>query len=130
MSRPILVVDDNEMNLKLAQAILVKAGYQVTAATSGGTALDLARRHVPALVLLDMRLPDIDGLEVLRRLREFPEMQGVPIVAMTAQAMPDEVERLRAAGCDGYIQKPISIESFRTEVRRHMNVTSGQEQHR
>ncbi len=130
MSRPILLVDDNAMNLKLAQTILVKAGYQVTAAASGEAALDLARRHAPGLVLLDIRLPDIDGLEVLRRLREFPEMQGVPIVAMTAQALPDEVERFMAAGCDGYIQKPISIESFRAEVRRHWNLTSGQRQER
>ena len=130
MSRPILLVDDNEMNLKLAQTILVKAGYQVTTAASGEAALDLARRHVPALVLLDIRLPGIDGLEVLRRLREFPEMRGVPIVAMTAQALPDEVERFVAAGCDGYIQKPISIESFRAEVRRHLKLTSGEEQRR
>jgi two-component system, cell cycle response regulator DivK len=130
MSRPILLVDDNEMNLKLAQTILAKAGYQVTVAASGQAALDLASRQTPALVLLDIRLPDIDGLEVLRRLREFSEMRGVPIVAMTAQALPDEVERFMAAGCDGYIQKPISIESFRAEVRRHMDRTSEQEQHR
>ena len=130
MSRPILLVDDNEMNLKLAQTILVKAGYQVTAAASGAAALDLARRHAPALVLLDIRLPDIDGLEVLRRLREVPEMQGVPIVAMTAQALPDEVDRFMAAGCDGYIQKPISVDAFRAEVRRHLDLTSGQEPHR
>jgi CheY-like chemotaxis protein len=130
MSRPILLVDDNEMNLKLAQTILVKAGYQVTAVASGQAALDLARRQTPALVLLDIRLPDIDGLEVLRRLREFSEMRGVPIVAMTAQVLPDEVERFMAAGCDGYIQKPISIEAFRAEVRRHMDLTSEQEQPR
>ena len=129
MSRPILVVDDNEMNLKLAQTILVKAGYQVTTAASGEAALESARHEVPALVLLDIRLPGIDGLEVLRRLREFPEMRGVPIVAMTAQALPDEVARFVAAGCDGYIQKPISIVSFRAEVRRHLNPASGQEQH-
>ncbi len=124
MSYSILVVDDNEMNLKLAQQILVASGYEVRAAARGEQAIEMASTRRPDLILLDIRLPDIDGLEVLRRLRGFPEIKNVPIVAMTAQAMPDEVERFVAAGCDGYIQKPISLQAFRAEVQRHLTTAA------
>lgn len=125
MSYSILVVDDNELNLKLAQQILVASGYEVRAAARGEQAIEMASTRRPDLILLDIRLPDIDGLEVLRRLRSFPEIKNVPIVAMTAQAMPDEVERFVAAGCDGYIQKPISLQAFRAEVQRHLTPAAG-----
>jgi len=125
MSHSILVVDDNELNLKLAQQILTVDGYQVTAAARGQQAIEMACTHRPDLILLDIRLPDIDGLEVLRRLRSLPETKDVLIVAMTAQAMPDEIDRFVAAGCDGYIQKPISIQSFRAEVQRQLSTVPG-----
>jgi len=125
MSHSILVVDDNELNLKLAQQILTVDGYQVTAAVRGQQAIEMACTHQPDLILLDIRLPDIDGLEVLRRLRSLPETKDVLIVAMTAQAMPDEIDRFVAAGCDGYIQKPISIQSFRAEVQRQLSSVAG-----
>jgi len=128
MSHSILLVDDNEMNLKLAQDILVASGYEVRAAALGEQAIEMATARRPDLSLLDIRLPDIDGLEVLRRLRSFPEIKDVPIVAMTAQAMPDEVERFVAAGCDGYIQKPISLQTFRAEVKRHLIAATGEPQ--
>jgi two-component system cell cycle response regulator DivK len=116
MSAPILVVDDNEINLKLAQKVLTSSGYEVVVATRGEEAVEVARAVRPALVLLDIQLPDIDGLEVLRRLRSFPETKDLPIVAMTAQAMTGDRERFLAAGCDGYIQKPISLAILRAEV--------------
>jgi CheY-like chemotaxis protein len=125
MSHSILLVDDNEVNLKLAQEILVASGYEVRTAVRGEQAIEMASARRPDLILLDIRLPDIDGLEVLRRLRALPEIKDVPIVAMTAQAMPDEVERFVAAGCDGYIQKPISLQTFRAEVRRHLTAAAG-----
>jgi CheY-like chemotaxis protein len=125
MSHSILVVDDNELNLKLAQQILTVDGYRVTAAARGQQAIEMACTHRPDLILLDIRLPDIDGLEVLRRLRSLPETKDVLIVAMTAQAMPDEIDRFVAAGCDGYIQKPISIQSFRAEVQRQLSTVAG-----
>ncbi len=120
MGHSVLVVDDNELNLKLAQTILARSGYDVMAAARGEEAIAMACAHRPDLILLDIRLPDIDGLEVLRRLRELPETKDVPVVAMTAQAMPEEVDSFMAAGCDGYIQKPISLQSFRAEVQRHL----------
>ena len=125
MSHSILVVDDNELNLKLAQQILTVDGYQVTAAARGQQAIEMACSDRPDLILLDIRLPDIDGLEVLRRLRSLPETKDILIVAMTAQAMPDEIDRFVAAGCDGYIQKPISIQSFRAEVQRQLSSVAG-----
>lgn len=126
MSYSILLVDDNELNLKLAQEILVASGYEVRAAVRGEQAIQMATARRPDLILLDIRLPDIDGLEVLRRLRSFPEIKNVPVVAMTAQAMPGDVERFVAAGCDGYIQKPISLQAFRAEVQRHLTTTAGE----
>jgi two-component system, cell cycle response regulator DivK len=124
MSHSILVIDDNELNLKLAEKILTLSGYNVLVAISGEQGVDVARAHRPDLILLDIRLPDIDGLEVLRRLRSLPETRGIPVVAMTAQAMPAEVDRFAAAGFDGYVQKPISIASFRAEVQRHLSAAT------
>jgi len=126
MSRSILIVDDNELNLKLAQKVLTIDGYEVRAAVRGEQAIEMACTHRPDLILLDIRLPDIDGLEVLRRLRSLPETNDIPVVAMTAQAMPDEVERFVAAGCVGYIQKPISLQTFRAEVQRHLAAADGE----
>lgn len=125
MAHTILVIDDNELNRRLAEKILTISGYEVKAAVSGEQGLEMARVHRPDLILLDIRLPDIDGLEVLRRLRDAPETQKVPIIAMTAHAMPDEAVHFVAAGCDGYIQKPISVQAFREEVQRHLSTPAG-----
>ncbi len=120
MSGCILIVDDNELNLKLAREILTARGYEVAVVLRGEQAVEVARERHPALVLLDIQLLDIDGLEVLRRLRSLPETRDLPIVAMTAQAMTGDRERFLAAGCDGYIQKPISLRTFTTEVERYL----------
>jgi two-component system, cell cycle response regulator DivK len=122
MSHTILVVDDNEVNLKLAREILITRGYQVVSARRGEQAIEMAQLHRLDLMLLDMQLPDIDGLEVLRRLRSQPETQSLPIVAMTAQAMAGAREHFLAAGCDGYIAKPLFVQPFLAEVQRHLTV--------
>ena len=92
----------------------------MTVAVLGKQAVEMARTGRPSLILLDMRLPDIDGLEVLRRLRSMPETRDLPIVAMTAQGMAGDRERFLAAGCNGYIEKPISLQVFRAELERHL----------
>ena len=120
MNATILVVDDNEVNLKLAHEILAARDYDIISAVRGDQAVDIASARRPALILLDMRLPDIDGLEVLRRLRSLPETKDIPVVAMTAQAMAGDRERFLAAGCDGYISKPISLRTLYAEVERHL----------
>ncbi len=119
MSRTVLVVDDNVVNLKLAREILTACGYDVIEAATGAEAISRAQEHHPGLVLLDMALPDIDGLEVLARLRSLPSTKDLPIVAMTAQAMVGDRERFLAAGCDGYIGKPISVRTLALEVERY-----------
>ncbi len=125
MTRSILVVDDNELNLKLAREVLTALGYEVTVAVRGEQAVEVARTHRVALVLLDMQLPDIDGLEVLKRLRSLPETKDLPVVAMTALAMAGDRERFLAAGCNGYIQKPISMRTFPAEVKRYLAAGHG-----
>jgi two-component system, cell cycle response regulator DivK len=125
MTQSILVIDDNELNRKLAEKILTLSGYEVRAAVSGEQGLEMARVSRPDLILLDIQLPDIDGLEVLRRLRDVPETKLVPIIAMTAHAMPDDAVHFVSAGCDGYIQKPISVRAFRDEVQRHLTAPAG-----
>jgi two-component system, cell cycle response regulator DivK len=120
MTVVILVVDDNAANLKLAREILTARGYEVISADRGAQAVEMARTRRPALVLLDMRLPDVDGLEVLKRLRSLAETKDLPVVAMTAQAMTGDRERFLAAGCDGYVSKPISLRILYAEVERHL----------
>jgi len=116
----ILVVDDHELNLKLAREILTARGYEVVVAARGEEAVKVARDRRFALVLLDMQLPDMDGLEVLGRLRNLPETKHLTIVALTAQAMAGDRERFLAAGCDGYIQKPISLRTFSQQVEQYL----------
>jgi len=112
----VLVVDDNERNAKLACAVLEASGIATVAAASGREALALAAGRQLDLVLLDVRLPDIDGPEVAWRLRADPRTAGLPIVALTSLD-PDEAAGLLELGFDGYLEKPIDVRSFPSEVR-------------
>jgi two-component system cell cycle response regulator DivK len=112
----VLVVDDNERNLKLACAVLEAAGITTVGAGSGAEALELAVERRFDLVLLDIRLPDIDGPEVLRRLRVDPGAATTPVVAMTSLG-PDEAGALLELGFDGYLEKPIDVRTFPADVR-------------
>lgn len=103
----ILIVDDNPANLKLARVVLAGAGYEVHTAADGEEALGMLESLTPALVLMDLQLPGIDGLELARRLRADPARHTIPIVALTAYAMLGDEAQAVAAGCDGYITKPI-----------------------
>jgi CheY-like chemotaxis protein len=107
MARKILVVDDNPVNLKLARVTLGVEGYEVGTAADGLQAIDMVPVFQPDLILMDIQLPGIDGLEVTRRLRADPATAHIPIIALTAYAMKGDEERVVAAGCDGYIAKPI-----------------------
>ena len=107
--RQVLVVEDHELHAKLLRDILNFYGYATLRAASGGAALDMARQQRPHLVLLDMRLPDIEGTEVAGRLKADPATRMLPIIAVTAFAMPGDRERCLDNGCDDYIAKPISI---------------------
>jgi two-component system cell cycle response regulator DivK len=115
----ILLVEDNEKNMKLFRDVLRAAGYETLEATTGGQALKLAVEHDPDLVLLDVGLPDIDGVAVLGRLRTEDRTASIPVLALTAQAMTGDRERFLAAGFDGYVSKPVNIVALVETVRRH-----------
>ena len=116
----ILVIEDNEQNLYLITFILEKNGYKVFQARDGKEGIELACRVNPSLILLDIQLPVIDGYAVARELRSKPGLADIPIVAVTSYAMVGDRERILAAGCSGYIEKPINPETFLTEVERYL----------
>jgi two-component system cell cycle response regulator DivK len=115
----ILVVEDNERNMKLVRDVLQAAGYRTLEATSGGRAVELATEHSLDLVLMDIRLPDIDGVEALGRLRADERTASVPVVAVTAEAMEGDRERFLAAGFDGYLSKPVKIAELVSTVNHN-----------
>ncbi len=112
----ILIVEDNEKNLKLARDILQFKGYRTLEATTATQGIELATMHVPQLILMDIQLPDLDGIAALRRLRAEPTMDAIPIIALTAFAMKGDRERFLSAGFDGYMVKPINVREFSEQV--------------
>ena len=117
----VLVVEDNERNLKLVRDVLVFAGFQVVEARTGEEGVEMARHHRPDLVLMDLQLPGIDGMEALRQLRARPGTDALTVVALTAQAMKNDRERVLDAGFDGYLEKPISVGLLPAQVRSFLN---------
>ena len=115
----VLVVEDNERNMKLVRDVLLATGYRTLEARTGGHAVELAAEHAPDLVLMDIRLPDIDGIEALSRLRADERTASIPVLAVTAQAMHGDRERFLAAGFDDYISKPLNVVELVSRVRRH-----------
>jgi two-component system cell cycle response regulator DivK len=115
----VLVVEDNDKNMKLFRDVLVVTGYRTLEATTGAEAFQLATEHAPDLVLMDIELPDGDGVETLSRLRADERTASIPVLALTAQAMLGDRERFLAAGFDDYISKPVNIVEFVDTVREH-----------
>lgn len=115
----ILVVEDNEKNMKLFRDVLIATGYRTLEATTGGEAVDLASEHTPDLVLMDIQLPDLDGVEALRQLRANERTAAIPVLALTAQAMRGDRERFLAEGFDGYLSKPVNVRELIGVVREH-----------
>jgi two-component system, cell cycle response regulator DivK len=115
----VLVVEDNEVSMKLFRDVLLAAGCRTLEATTGSQAVELAAEHAPDLVLMDIQLPDIDGVEALSRLRANERTASIPVLAVTAQAMQGDHERFLAAGFDDYISKPVNIVEFVGTVRKY-----------
>jgi two-component system, cell cycle response regulator DivK len=113
----VLIVDDNEKNLKLARDVLRHGGFRTIEAGTGGDGISLAAEHRPDVVLMDIRLPDMDGTEALRRLKVDERTAGIPVVALTSFAMKGDRERFLADGFDDYLEKPISVRTFAEQVR-------------
>jgi two-component system cell cycle response regulator DivK len=120
----VLVVEDNERNMKLFRDVLQASGFRTLEATTGERAVELALEHRPDLVLMDIQLPDIDGVEALGRLRADDRFASVPVLALTAQAMEGDRERFLAAGFDGYLSKPVNIADFVATVKRYCGESS------
>lgn len=113
----VLIVEDNELNMKLFHDLLEAHGYQTIQTRNGRDALKLARQHKPDLVLMDIQLPEVSGLEVTRWIKDDAELRSIPVVAVTAYAMKGDEERIRQGGCEAYISKPISVLGFIETVR-------------
>src|SRR5882672_5958496 len=120
MAKTVMIVEDNELNMKLFHDLLEAHGYGTVGTRSGIEALDLARRHRPDLILMDIQLPEVSGLEVTRWLKDDEELRDIPVIAVTAFAMKGDEERIRQGGCEAYISKPISITTFLETVRRYL----------
>jgi two-component system, cell cycle response regulator DivK len=120
MSKTVMIVEDNELNMKLFRDLLEAHGYHTIGTCDGFKVPDLARKHRPDLILMDIQLPEISGLEVTKWLKEDPELQAIPVVAVTAFAMNGDEERIRQGGCQAYLSKPISVPNFIETMRRYL----------
>lgn len=120
MRKRILIVEDNDLNLKLFRDLLTAHGYDTIETKEGLEAINITRAEKPDLILMDIQLPEISGLDVTRRLKSEQSLCGIPIIAVTAFAMKDDEEKILAAGCQAYISKPISIVAFLNTVRKFL----------
>lgn len=116
----ILIVDDNPVNMKLIRILLAGEGYEIRTAGDANEALAVLREFHPGLILMDVQLPGIDGLELTRRLKAAPATRDIPILGLTAYAMKGDEERILAAGCDGYIPKPIDTRTLPQFIRNYL----------
>lgn len=120
MAKTILIVEDNELNMKLFHDLLEAHGYSTLETRNGLEALEIARGHRPDLILMDIQLPEVSGLEVTKWLKEDDELRDIPVIAVTAFAMKGDEEKIREGGCEAYISKPISVSAFLETVRQFL----------
>ena len=119
-TKTVLIVEDNELNMKLFHDLLDAHGYRTIQTRDGLEALDLARKHAPDLILMDIQLPEVSGLEVTKWLKEDGELKQIPVIAVTAFATKGDEEKIRQGGCEDYISKPISVMQFLDTVRKFL----------
>ncbi len=122
MAKRVMIVEDNELNMKLFNDLLEAQKYETIQTSNGLEALDLARRFQPDLILMDIQLPEVSGLEVTKWLKEDDELSRIPVIAVTAFAMKGDEERIRQGGCEAYISKPISVLKFIETVNNYLGV--------
>jgi two-component system cell cycle response regulator DivK len=120
MTKSVLIVEDNELNMKLFHDLLDAQGYHTLQTKDGMEALALAREHRPDLILMDIQLPEVSGLEVTKWIKEDDSLKSIPVIAVTAFAMKGDEEKIREGGCEAYIAKPISVQQFLETVRRFL----------
>jgi two-component system cell cycle response regulator DivK len=120
-AKTVLVVEDNELNMKLFHDLLEAHGYNILQTKDGMDALRIAREHKPDLILMDIQLPEVSGLEVTKWIKEDENLKSIPVIAVTAFAMKGDEEKIRDGGCEAYIAKPISVTNFLETVQRFLN---------
>ncbi|SMQ64967.1 response regulator receiver protein [Devosia lucknowensis] len=120
MPKTVMIVEDNELNMKLFNDLLESRGYAVIQTRNGMEALDLARAHMPDLILMDIQLPEVSGLVVTKWLKDDEQLAHIPVVAVTAFAMKGDEERILQGGCEGYISKPISVSHFLETIAEYI----------
>jgi len=120
MAKKILIVEDNELNMKLFHDLLESQGYQILQTRDGIEALKIARAELPDLILMDIQLPEVSGLEVTKWLKEDDQLRSIPVIAVTAFAMKGDEEKIREGGCEAYIAKPISVNSFLATIEQFL----------
>lgn len=121
MAKSILIVEDNELNIKLFHDLLEAQGYEIYQTSDGLEALKMAREFRPDLILMDIQLPEVSGLEVTKWLKEDDDLKAIPVVAVTAFAMKGDEEKVREGGCEAYIAKPISVNHFLETIEQFLN---------
>jgi two-component system cell cycle response regulator DivK len=120
-TKTVLVVEDNELNMKLFHDLLEAHGYAILQTKDGMEALQIARDSKPDLILMDIQLPEVSGLEVTKWIKEDDNLKSIPVIAVTAFAMKGDEEKIREGGCEAYIAKPISVANFLETVQRYLN---------
>ncbi|HRQ61238.1 MAG TPA: response regulator [Alphaproteobacteria bacterium] len=123
-AKKILIVEDNELNMKLFHDLLEAHGIDTVETRDGRNVLDIARAEKPDLILMDIQLPEISGLDVTRSLKADADLKSIPVIAVTAFAMKGDEQKIREGGCEDYISKPISITNFLETVRKHLEIAS------
>ena len=123
-AKKILIVEDNELNMKLFHDLLEAHGIDTVETRDGRNVLDIARAEKPDLILMDIQLPEISGLDVTRSLKADADLKSIPVIAVTAFAMRGDEQKIREGGCEDYISKPISITNFLETVRKHLEIAS------
>jgi two-component system, cell cycle response regulator DivK len=120
MSKTVLIVEDNELNMKLFNDLLQAHGYNTLKTSNGIEALELVKAHLPNLIIMDIQLPEVSGLEVTKWIKDDPALRHIPIVAVTAFAMKGDEDRIREGGCEAYLSKPISVAKFLETVKTYI----------
>jgi two-component system cell cycle response regulator DivK len=123
MGHRVLIVEDNELNMKLFHDLLEASGMEILQTRNGTDALKVAKQERPDLIVMDIQLPEMSGLEVTERIKSDPDLKPIPVIAVTAFAMKGDEERIRAAGCEAYLSKPISIDRFIATVKQFLPPT-------
>lgn len=120
MTKKVLIVEDNELNMKLFKDLLEVHGVDTVEARNGNDVVELTRKEMPDLILMDIQLPEISGLDITQMLKEDDELKAIPVIAVTAFAMKGDEEKIREGGCEDYISKPISVTNFLETVQKYL----------